>query len=100
MEILESLHLMVLDPFGLESWELRIIQKVLKVAELVFGLLSFIVVLFLVFNDGHFLIVVSIQEWINSSKEREMKELRKLQHHDFCVRDVVFVEQVGQKHLN
>lgn len=91
---------MVLDPFGLESWELRIIQKVLEVAECMGLLFTFIVVLFLVFQDGHFLVVVSIQELINPANEREMKELRKLQHHDFCVSLIVFLEQMGQKHLN
>lgn len=90
---------MVLDLLGLESREQRIIQKVLEVAEFI-GLYSFFVVLFLVFHDGHFLVVVSFQEIIDPANEREMKELRKLQHHNLCVSIVVFLEQMAQKHLN
>lgn len=99
VEVLESLHLMVLDPVRLESWELGIVQEVLKVAEFM-GLLISVVVLFLVFHDSHFLVVISIEELINPADEREMKELRKLQHHDFSVSYIVFLEQMGQEHLN
>ena len=99
VEVRESLHLMILDSVGLEGRELWIVQEVLKVAELM-GLLIAIVVMFLVFQDGHFLVVVSIEEFINPADEREVKELRKLQHHDFSVSNIVFLEQMSQKHLD
>jgi len=99
VEVRESLHLMILDLVGLEGRELWIVQEVLKVAELM-GLLIAIVVMFLVFQDGHFLVVVSIEEFINPADEREVKELGKLQHHDFSVSNIVFLEQMSQKHLD
>jgi len=86
--------------FGSEWRQLRMRHELFEVAELVSHLVFHGVNLILIFLNAEVLIVISLEEWINSLDVILIKEFREIEHHHFLIFNGVNFKYVVQHQLN